>query len=369
VPREIVEKDAKGKDVRHTETETVFDEVPILLGSSRVEVRLALDQRQKGLLWYDTYGVKFHGEYTFSNPDAEGREAVVRLAFPASQAIYDGFVFRVNGNPAPPVGDFGTGSEARVLLPANGSARVEVAYDSRGLGDWTYAFSDKGVAQVQDFALELHTDFEDIDFPAGTISPKERVREGKGWQLNWDFRSLAAGQSIGVDPPNRMNPGPLAARITFFAPVSLLFFFTVMVTLGVLKGKSLHPMNYFFLAAAFFAFHLLLAYLVDHVRIHIAFLLAAGTSIFLVVSYLRLVAGLRTALVEAGLAQLAFLVLFSYAFFFQGWTGLAVTVGAVVTLFVLMQVTARVDWSGVFKGDALAPKRLSPSDSPMEGRS
>ena len=246
---------------------------------------------------------------------------------------------------------------------------MEVAYDSRGLGDWTYAFSDKGVAQVQDFALELHTDFEDIDFPPGTISPKERVREGKGWQLNWDFRSLAAGQSIGVDPPNRMNPGPLAARITFFAPVSLLFFFTVMVTLGVLKGKSLHPMNYFFLAAAFFAFHLLLAYLVDHVRIHIAFLLAAGTSIFLVVSYLRLVAGLRTALVEAGLAQLAFLVLFSYAFFFQGWTGLAVTVGAIVTLFVLMQVTARVDWSGVFKGDALEPNRLSPSDGPMGGGS
>jgi hypothetical protein len=76
------------------------------------------------------------------------------------------------------------------------------------------------------------------------------------------FASLAAGQRIGIDTPNRLNPGPLAARITFFAPVSLLFFFTVMVTLGVLKGRSLHPMNYFFLAAAFFAFHLLLAYLV-----------------------------------------------------------------------------------------------------------
>jgi hypothetical protein len=57
---------------------------------------------------------------------------------------------------------------------------------------------------------------------------------------------------------------------------------------------------------------------------------------------------MRTALVQAGLAQLVFLVLFSYAFFFEGYTGLTVTVGAVLTLFVLMQLTARVDWGAVF---------------------
>jgi inner membrane protein involved in colicin E2 resistance len=107
-------------------------------------------------------------------------------------------------------------------------------------------------------------------------------------------------------------------------------------------------MDYFFLAAAFFAFHLLLAYLVDHMEMNGAFAIAAAASVFLVVSYLRVVAGMRTALVQAGLAQLVFLVLFSYAFFFEGYTGLTVTVGAVLTLFVLMQLTARVDWGAVF---------------------
>ena len=52
----------------------------------------------------------------------------------------------------------------------------------------------------------------------------------------------------------------------------------------------------------------------------------------------------------AGAAQLVFLVLFSYAFFFQGMTGLAITIGAVVTLFVMMQMTARVSWDDVFAG-------------------
>jgi hypothetical protein len=87
---------------------------------------------------------------------------------------------------------------------------------------------------------------------------------------------------------------------------------------------------------------------VDHVDIHAAFGIAAATSLFLVVSYLRLVAGNRFALVQAGTAQLVFLVLFSYAFFFEGYTGLTVTVGAVVTLYVLMQLTAHVRWDDVF---------------------
>jgi inner membrane protein involved in colicin E2 resistance len=130
--------------------------------------------------------------------------------------------------------------------------------------------------------------------------------------------------------------------------VSLLFFVTVMVIIGVLRSENLHPMNYAFLSAAFFAFHLLLAYLVDHLDIHVSFAMASVTSILLVVSYLRVVAGSRFAFMQAGLAQLIFLVLFSYAFFFEGYTGLTVTAGAIVTLFVLMQLTARVDWAVLF---------------------
>jgi hypothetical protein len=43
-----------------------------------------------------------------------------------------------------------------------------------------------------------------------------------------------------------------------------------------------------------------------------------------------------------------FLVLFSYAFFYPGYTGLVITVGAIATLAVLMFATARVDWAAKF---------------------
>lgn len=348
VVREVEDKDARGRTVTRKVTEVVLDPIPLPLDQSRIRVALDLEPRRKGLLWYDTYAVTFHAAYRIHNPDAAPRRAIVTFKFPSAEGLYDDFGFQVGGAEAASVTDLSQGVTAPVDLAANAETTIEVGYRSRGLGPWTYAFAATGVSQVRDFQLDLDTNFSDVDFPAGSLSPTTHAPTGSGHNARWHFESLVTGQTVGMDPPDRLNPGPLASRITFFAPVSLLFFLTVMVMLGVLRGQSLHPMNYFFLAAAFFAFHLLLAYLVDHVEIHAAFGIASLVSILLVVSYLRVVAGLRTALVEAGAAQLVFLVLFSYAFFFEGYTGLTVTVGAVLTLFVLMQMTARVDWSAVF---------------------
>ena len=103
---------------------------------------------------------------------------------------------------------------------------------------------------------------------------------------------------------------------------------------------------------------------------HAAFAIASAASVFLVVSYLRARGGPahRPASTPAR-AQLVFLVLFSYAFFFEGFTGLTVTVGAVVTLFVLMQLTARVDWNEVFRAQRHPPlPPVRPAASPTATR-
>jgi hypothetical protein len=78
---------------------------------------------------------------------------------------------------------------------------------------------------------------------------------------------------------------------------------------------------------------------------------------FLTVSYLRIVAGLRFAAVEAGLAQFFYLILFSLALFNEGFSGLAITIGSIITLFVTMQLTARINWSERF---ARRPGQIAP---------
>jgi hypothetical protein len=344
----VVERDAGGREVSRQVRKATLDWVPTPLLRTDAQVALDLEQRQKGLLWYDTYGVQFRATYIFSNPDPAERRIRVRFPFPAERAIYDDFRMTIDGRPTARSGDLTKEVETLADITPGGQLTFEVAYRSRGLDDWRYAFSAHGVAEARDFTLTARTNVRAVDFPPGTMSPTSRTEAGAGWELAWRFSNLVTGQAIGIDLPARQNPGPLAARITFFAPVSLLFFLAVMVVLDVLSRESLHPMNYVFISAAFFAFHLLMAYLVDHVSMHVAFVVAALVSAALVATYLRAVGGMRERWWQAVLAQLVYLVAFSYAFFFEGFTGLSVTIGAIVTLFVLMQMTARVQWAELF---------------------
>ena len=344
IDEDIVTTAENGTSVtRHAKVPTW---IPFAIEKSRINADLHIDYRRKGLLWYSTYKVNFAGMYDFKNSSNATRNVTFTLHLPSDQAVYDGLAFSINGT-AVAVQHAKSDAYAVFSMKPGETATLNVAYNSQGLDRWSYDFGE-GVAEVKDFELHTHTNFKDFDILENALSPTKETREGDGWDLSWKYDNLLSGYRIGIELPQRLQPGPLAGRISYFAPVSLLFFFFVIFVFTTVEGIQLHPMNYFFMACAFFSFHLLMAYLVDHISIHLAFLICSSVSVFLLVSYLRLVAGLRFAAVEAGLAQFVYLVLFSYAFFFDGYTGLSITIGAILTLFIVMQMTARVQWAEKF---------------------
>jgi inner membrane protein involved in colicin E2 resistance len=334
-------------------TQTVHQQFFLAVEASRIHVNFHLNPRQKGLLWYSTYAVDFSGDYTFRNDTPEAQTVDFRLKFPAQKAIYDGLEMKVNGQTVALVTD-DSGTVGQATLKPGETASLNVGYRSQGLDSWRYELGD-GVAQARDFMLTMQTNFRDIDFADDTLSPTAKELIPGGWQLTWQYSNLVSGFQIGMTMPTKLQPGPLAGEISYAAPVSLFFFFFLMFIITTMRGIDLHPMNYFFLATAFFAFHLLLAYSVDHISIHAAMVLSSVVSVGLVVSYLRLVVGLRFAAFEAGTAQLIYLVLFSYAFFWKGFTGLAITIIAIITLFVVMQVTGRIRWAERFAARSRVP--------------
>jgi hypothetical protein len=344
IVEEIVEhQEADDPIVRTVQREHLID-LPIEL--SNIDTRLKLEHRKKGLLWHPTYEVRFSGDYLIRNPEAMPIRVRLEYDVPAGGSVLDDFHFSLLDDPSET--SVRDGRVVREIeIEAHGEARFSVGYLSRGVDTWHYEFGSR-VQEVRDFRLTLHTDFAAIDFPAGTLSPSAMVRADAGWTLTWDYRRLVTEAGIGMKMPERLNPGPWVSRVTFFAPVSLLLFFFLIFVIAIIREIPLHPMHYFFLAAAFFAFHLLLAYLVDHLSVHLAALIASVTSLALVISYMRLVVNNSFAFSEIGIAQLIYLVGFSYTFFFPGYTGLAITVLAITTLFVVMQATARVDWEEAF---------------------
>jgi len=359
--RREVEMVVDNKKVKNWTEDIVL--TPLELSQTRAQARIDVEPRQKGLLWYSTYKVSFAADYEFTPPD-EDEDLQISFSFPAQQAIYDDFQVSLNGEQLAT----GRGTSWSTRAAKGAPLKIHVEYRSQGMNAWRYRMdtshgpNDSTIASAKDFTLKLRTNFKDIDFADNSLSPTDKTEVGDGWDLVWSYRNLVSGAQISMVMPEKLQPGKLAEDISFFAPVSLFFFFFVMMLITTLRRVDLHWMNYFFLAAAFFAFHLLLAYLADHISIHAAFAISSAVSVFLVISYLRLVVGLRFAAVEAGGAQFVYLVLFSYAFFFKGYTGLTVTIGAIATLFIAMQVTGRVKWSEI--GGAVTPPNLPNASAP-----
>ncbi|MEM1223932.1 MAG: inner membrane CreD family protein [Verrucomicrobiota bacterium] len=334
---------------------------PLSPSTSRVQVDLEYEPLRKGLFLYRTYSSVFEARYSIPNPTPIEQTVYVSFDLPAAGASYNAFTFELEGAEDKNIEPKDGRVDQATVIPANGSAFLRVAYHVRGLDRWDYDFGD--ASRVQDFQLRMETNFNEIDFPRA--SPTQRDGGQDGWTLLWDYPDVIGAQSIGMEMPKVLNAGPVASRISFFAPVSLLFFFAVLFILGAVSGINLHPMNFFFLAAGCFAFQLLFAYTVDMFPITVCFVLSALVSVLLVCGYLHAVAGWRLTKIALP-AQFAYMVLFSYSFFFDGLSGLTITIGAILTLAILMVATAKTDWSKIFV--SMRKKRVIPvlSGNPTE---
>ena len=358
------------KEISETKTEWVTEhhQRHIDPSSARVKSRLELDERRKGLVWFPLYTVDFNGAYTL-NPidksllpdDAADVELEIAVRLPSGDGTYDGFEFHLNDEDISGRAERSNGALLyRFPIEDGKETHFRFAYLSRGLETWVYSplplSNEAGL--IENFDLVLDTDFHKIDFPAGSMSPSSKQRHKDGWTLNWRFDRILTGQSIGMVMPERVQPGELGAKLSASAPISLAFFTVVLYVIAFMKKYRVHPIHYAFISAAFFAFHLLFAYTADHLAVEWAFSLASATSVFLVVSYMRLVISNRFAFGPVAIAQLVYVVGFSVAHFFEGFTGLSITVLGVLTLFWLMQMTGRIDW---YQSSAPAKPEATPA--------
>ncbi len=318
--------------------------------SSDVEITLNYEPKRRGLVWHRTYSLGVSASHVFTNPTPVPQTVYINYPLPEVPGGLEGFQCLLDDeeeNAAKGLTPGESGVVRAVTLPAMGSARLRVRYETRGTESWRYHFPDR--RRVTDFRLTMKLNFNEINFPVGTSSPREENRRltAAPYSLVWDYGDILSAPDIGMDMPKRLNSGPVAARIAFFAPVSLLFFVTVLTLVAGVRRLPLHPMHVFFVAAGFFAFHLLFAYLSDLVPIQAAFAVASAVSLALVCGYLSAVCG-RKMLAVALPAQLLYLTVFSGSFFFDGLTGITITLLAILTLALLMAFTARTDWRQVF---------------------
>lgn len=317
------------------------------LDSIDIVTDLELEYRKKGHYWYSTYTAHFQAEYALSG----GLKEATTLSFPlphGSGMFNDFEVF---------VGEVSIqnyrqeGTSIIIDLPPN-TQKIIIKYSGRGSDEWWYNFESPN-GPPRNVHVVVNTNFGDFDFVDGGVSPDLREATDNGWRMEWEFENLLSGAHIGLELPKKSNAGPALIDICRYAPLGLMLFFGALAVCAVTEQRTPHPVHFVLLGAGFFSFHMLLVYLADATGVIPAFLASAVVSVAVNYSYTRQILGPKFAGKRLLPAQLLYLVAFSAAFLVDGHKGLPLVVLLILTLHMLMRVTARVDWEKFERKNAL----------------
>jgi len=308
--------------------------------SADVQVDLQLNHRKKGHYWYTTYTSLFEGVYLFDREGSKGETVTIPL--PSGGGMLSDFTLTLDGR----VVEQYSQEEGRILLklPSTGARELKVTHTSQGCDEWWYDFQDTNCLP-RDLNLTITTDFTGFNFPDGSVSPTKTESVDGGYRLHWSYDKLFSGAAVGLELPDKQNPGPVMIDICRYGPLGLLLFFAALTLFSVESGLRTHPVHFILLGAAYFTFHLLLVYLGDVVKLGPALAIAAAVSITLSLAYGWKVFGPNFSLRRVLPALVLYLVLFSCAFLVEGFKGLPLIGILVVTLHLVMQLSAKVDWS------------------------
>lgn len=308
------------------------------LASTRAQVDLSLEPRRKGLCFYSTYTCRLQAEFQVK---AAEKAAVLTLPLSGVDGMLSDFVVQLDGRDQPlQRADGGM----QVLLPGDRALhRVNLGYRAQGCESWGYNFSNAALP-TRSFELTVSTNFRDINFLDGSVSPVSRQNTDQGLKLQWNYQRLLSGSQVAIELPALANAGPRLIQVCLSAPLGLGLYLLLLGAAAMRTGTRVQAMQGAFLLTSFYSFHLLLAYLGDLMPLPAALALAALLAITIHLSYLRRITSRRFAYVYAAPLLAVYLIGLSTALLWIPQRGLILIVTLLFSLTGLMHATSEVDW-------------------------
>jgi len=199
--------------------------------NSDIKIDVYLDQRKKGNMWFPTFKAEFKGEYIFQIDESSKDDLFIYSTLNSSDAIYNNLYLKINNEDIDNVLPLINKQEIPVIPLSDNTVKLMVSYSATGMEDLYYLITTErnAIAQINNFKLVLSTDFDLYDFPSNMMSPTTINKTDNRNELIWELNKTITGKNIGLLIPNKLNPGEIITRVSFFAPVSLLFFFIRLV--------------------------------------------------------------------------------------------------------------------------------------------
>ncbi len=311
------------------------------LEAATLQVELSMEYRKKGHSWYSVYTALVAGKYTLP-AQAAGKK--LTLSLPAGAGMLNQFALHLDGRELTDYAQ--SGDIIEIPIPQKGARVLTVRHESQGSHSWWFDFSHEPRIP-KNLDLTLVANFDEVDFPDGSVSPTVSTKLERGWSFQWNYDKLLSGGTVGVELPKKQDDGRTLIDICRYGPLGLLLFFAALTMSALDQKKEIHPSHLALLGGAYFSFYLLLVYLADVIPVFGAQLVSMGVVTFMVTAYTYRIYGLSFSTRRVLPALVLYLLLYSSAFMIEGFKGLPLVALLVLTLHLTMQLSTRLELSEV----------------------
>jgi hypothetical protein len=335
------------------------------LQASDITVKLAVDYRKKGLVYYTGYNADFEGTYTIRNPEAE--KIYLSFIFPYPMQQGEGMLrdaqMLVNGEEDVLNTEYQQNLALWTgALGAEESLEIRVRYTGRGLNHFIYGFEPG--RQINNFRMTISVvGTPKVDYPVSTMTPTRTETGADGATLTWELDRSLTQFNLGVVLPDKLNVARQIGVMASRAPVFFLLFLATLCAMLTLTGRALHFVKIAVISVAYFFFYPLFAYLSVYLDFLLAFVLSFLILGALIVNYARVIYS-RPIAIAVGLAYTFYLGITSLAALFPTYTGLILVIEGVALLAVIMHILPRFRDVNLLAVFGLLPEPKPPAPEP-----
>lgn len=299
--------------------------------------------RAKGLLKYAGYDLVFDGTYTIENLQNKSRKFYFNFPLPENAGNITNIKVELDQNSYSGDTNLANGFDWQGKLKPGEMRTFRIRYHAKGTDRFNYLLGTNQL-EVRRLDIQLNTNFEDYLIPDNAMAPTGEASDNEHKQLLWQSDNLITGQNVAIEFKISGNYGAVASKLFYYSPLSLGLFTGLLLIMGIAKQTRLHPMHFLFLMTGFFIFYLFGSYVIGLLHILIGIFLALLLSTGIMLYYAYLIKRGRDLIYNVGFGAGMFQWIFSIAFFFPAYTGLLITIAAIIAFVVLMHSTAKVDW-------------------------
>lgn len=311
--------------------------------TQNVRVNVTSNIRQKGLLKFAGYGLEFDGEYVIRNRESGARIFRFNFALPENAGNITGIEILLADQPHTADTNLADGFQWYGVLRPGEERHFRIKYQANGTDRFDYLLGANQL-EVGQLDFKLTTDFSDYRIPEEAMAPGQEAADDQQTKIEWASKNLVTGQNIALRFLIEGNYGKVASKLFFYAPLALLLFTGFLLIMNAAKDVRLHPMHFLFLMTGFFVFYLFGSYIISFVHILLGIGLALGLSTGIMLYYAYLIRKGDEFFQSVAFGTAMFQWIFSIAFFFPAYTGLMITLAAIISLVALMRATATIDW-------------------------